>query len=181
SDGHTMHIRVGDCRTVDGLPGLATVGTAAQPIDFNAHPDVVAIHRVNGKARDARDANVGAFISDGGRLLLPAFATVCRAEDLRGTGRASPRKENLWVEGINRYGPDRVWVQRRIHLLPGCPCVITAIQAFIGAGVDNFWPPRVVRQHAHHGIRMHALINPNALPGLPTVVTPHNSLPNSAD
>src|SRR5262249_17271329 len=143
-------------------------------------PDIVAIHRVNGNARDARNANVGAFISDGGRLLLPAFATISRAEDLGGTGRAGPGKENFWIEGINRNGPDSVRVQRRINLFPARPRVVAAIQALIGAGVDDFWPPRVVRQHAHHGVRMHALVNPDALPGLPTIVTPHDPLTNSA-
>src|SRR5207237_9124083 len=72
-------------------------------------------------------------------------------------------------------------VQGRIHLLPGRPYVVAARQALIGAGVDDFGPPWVGREHTHHGIRMHALVNPDALPGLPTIVAPHHALANGAD
>src|SRR5204863_1796850 len=76
---------------------------------------------------------------------------------------------------------DRKRTQRRLHLFPGASCIVAAVQALVRASVDDFGPPRVVRQAAHHGIRMHALVNADTLPALPIVMTPHHALTNGAD
>src|SRR3712207_1200973 len=66
-------------------------------------------------------------------------------------------------------------------MLPVPARIVTAIQPLVRAGIHDFWPPGIMRQGAYHGIGMHPLVDPNALPGFATITAAHDPLANRTD
>src|SRR5216684_8218713 len=170
-DRNVVDVGIGDPLRRDPGPAVATIGAAPEAIDLDPGPDNAMVRGIDGQRRDPRYADVGAFVGDVGRQLLPMRAAIGRAEECRG-----PRtgEDDVGIDRIDRDPPDIEAVHRRVEALEALPAVAAFVDAVIGAGEDR------ARLLAVHGQPEHSALAPQPLADPPPALAAIRTEPRAA-
>src|SRR5229473_2250425 len=170
-DRNVVDVGIGDPLRRDPGPAVATIGAAPDAIDLDPGPDNAMVRGIDGQRRDPRHADVGAFVGDVGRQLLPMRAAIRRAEECRG-----PRtgEDDVGIDRIDRDPPNIEAVHRRVEALEALPAIAAFVDTVIGAGEDR------ARLLGVHGQPEHSALAPQPLADPPPALAAIRTEPRAA-
>src|SRR5574341_2374492 len=124
-------------------PAIPAVAAYPHAIHFNASPDTFVVRWIHHQGSDARPGDIDALGSKLGRQFFPVETRVARAKKRR---ESSAGEHHVGVCRIYRNAPDMVGVEGRLDMLEIRAAILAAIDAVIGAGINDPGVARMDRQ-----------------------------------
>src|SRR6266508_5328298 len=104
--GHGNVMNVAAPGNFDDAPCVAAVAAVARAVHFEAYPDIIRLHGIDGDTSHPRCADGFALRRHFNRPLLPSPAAVLRTKDHRRRWRTGSDKHVVRIYRIDAYRPD---------------------------------------------------------------------------